>query len=153
MHHINNWLAVLHSLLTKKHKQSLKSIKTQPLLPSQLWNLSVADPGFLIRQEGWVPALSLARKHIIWQDFCQKLHEHERNWTDWGGRRGVTLTPLVGLANTCAETIKTYDSREKLHFRCTVIQLRHLLLARMCRNQSILPVLGRATSLHPYTIP
>ena len=39
---------------------------------------SVADPGFP-EGEGHQP-LSLGRKPNIWQDFCRKLHENERNW-------------------------------------------------------------------------
>ena len=38
--------------------------------------------------------LSLGWKPIIWQVFCQKLHENERNWTRWGRRRGSLATTL-----------------------------------------------------------
>ena len=30
--------------------------------------------------------MSLGQKLIIWQDFCRKLHENERNWTKKGAR-------------------------------------------------------------------
>ena len=35
--------------------------------------------------DGGRQPLSLGQKHIIWQDFCHKLHENERNWTGEGG--------------------------------------------------------------------
>ena len=31
-----------------------------------------------------VQSLSMGQKPIIWQDFCRKLHENERNWTKKG---------------------------------------------------------------------
>ena len=40
---------------------------------------TVADQGFPKR--GRQP-LYLGQKPIIWQDFCRKLHENERNWTE-----------------------------------------------------------------------
>ena len=44
---------------------------------------SVVDPGFpRWRWGGRCEPLSLGRKPIILQDFCQKLHENERNWTE-----------------------------------------------------------------------
>ena len=45
---------------------------------------AVADPGF--PRWGGQP-LSLDRKPIIWQNFCRKLHENERNWTESRGAR------------------------------------------------------------------
>ena len=41
--------------------------------------------------EGRQP-LRLDQKPIIWQDFSQKLHQNERNWTKRGAR--VPRTPL-----------------------------------------------------------
>ena len=44
---------------------------------------SVADPGFPRRGGATIKPLCLARKPVIWQDFCRKLHENERNGTEW----------------------------------------------------------------------
>ena len=44
----------------------------------------MANPGFP-RPRGHQP-MSLGQKPIIWQDFCWKLHENERNWTEKGAR-------------------------------------------------------------------
>ena len=42
------------------------------------------DPEFP-RWAGRQP-LVWGQKPIIWQDFCQKLHENERNWIEKGAR-------------------------------------------------------------------
>ena len=47
---------------------------------------AVVDPGFPRR--GHQP-LILEQKPIIWQSFCLKLQENERNWTE----SGVCLVP------------------------------------------------------------
>ena len=46
------------------------------------WSIpSGSDP------DGGRHPLSLGGKTIIWQDFCRKLHENERNWTQRDGAR------------------------------------------------------------------
>ena len=47
--------------------------------------LPVADPGLPRRGR---QSLSLGQKAIIWQDFCRKRHENERNFTESGGVPG-----------------------------------------------------------------
>ena len=42
--------------------------------------------------DGGRQRLNLGQKPIIWQDFCRKLHENERNWTERGG--GMSLPPF-----------------------------------------------------------
>ena len=55
--------------------------------------LPVADPGFPRRRGRTNPRVWANLKPItdIWQDFCRKLHENEKNWTDRrvGGGRGA----------------------------------------------------------------
>ena len=50
----------------------------------------VADPGFPRRG---TPTLSLWRKPLIWQDFCQKLHENERHVPKGGGGKDCSYHP------------------------------------------------------------
>ena len=45
--------------------------------------MPVADPGF--PEGGGYQPQSLWQTPIIWQDYCQKLHENERNWTEREG--------------------------------------------------------------------
>ena len=45
---------------------------------------AVADPGFPQMEGEGHQLLSLGHKPNIWQDFCQELHENERNWTESG---------------------------------------------------------------------
>ena len=52
------------------------------------------DSGF--RRWGWGATPWFGVTPIIWQDFCQRLHENERNWTE---RRRVFLVPPLGSAN------------------------------------------------------
>ena len=54
---------------------------------------SVVDPGFPRRGR---QLMVLGHKPIIWQDFWQKLHENERNWTERGRVPGA---PSFGSAN------------------------------------------------------
>ena len=50
---------------------------------------SVANPRF---PRGWTVGgggegfqpMRRGRKHVMWQNFCLKLHENERNWLRWG---------------------------------------------------------------------
>ena len=48
--------------------------------------------------------VGLGQNTIIWQDFCQKLHEDERNWTQG---RGASIAPL-GTANGCLAIISVF---------------------------------------------
>ena len=50
---------------------------------NQWWIQDFSDGGRVLTSEFGV-------KNIIWQDFCQKLHENERNWTE---RRRASLAP------------------------------------------------------------
>ena len=52
---------------------------------------SMADTGFPRRGlGGGGQPLSLGQKPTIWQGFCRKLHENQRNWT---GEEGASLVP------------------------------------------------------------
>ena len=54
----------------------------------------MADPGFP-RRRGRQP-LSLVQKPIIWHDFCPKLHENERIWTETGADPNIGFSGRVG---------------------------------------------------------
>ena len=56
---------------------------------------TVADPGFHRRTGGGRQPLRLGRKPIICQDFCRKLHENGRNWTEGGGGRASLVPPWI----------------------------------------------------------
>ena len=52
--------------------------------PTHCSTYAVADLGFSRGGGVGHQSLSLAQEPFIWQVFCRKLHENERNWTEGG---------------------------------------------------------------------
>ena len=53
--------------------------------------------------------LSLGQKPNIWQDYCRKLYENERNWTEGsGGRRvpGAPLDPTMDIPTILSDSVR-----------------------------------------------
>ena len=51
--------------------------------------------------------LSLGQKPIIWQDFCRKLHENERNWT--ARRAFIPSAPFDPVMNLILFDFNLFD--------------------------------------------
>ena len=69
---------------------------------------AVADPGFPRRG---VNPLGLRYKPIIWQDFCQNLHENERNCTE-----GVCLAPpWIRQCTSCGVSLTFQKKCKRSH--------------------------------------
>ena len=68
--------------------------------PYMFDDYSVVDPGFP-RRGASTP--EFGPKPIIWQDFCQNLHENERHWTKGRHIPGVPLasTNVIEHFNEC----------------------------------------------------
>ena len=49
--------------------------------------------------------LNLGQKPIICQDFCRKLHENERNWTERGASLASPLDPPMVFVSVLRETL------------------------------------------------
>ena len=72
----------LHKLARQLSQRfMIHSIPRAALVARIFMTSSVTDPGFPRRGR---QLLNLGQKSIIWQDFCRKLHENERNWTKRG---------------------------------------------------------------------
>ena len=63
---------------------------------------AVVHPGF--PRWGRQPMI-LGQKLIVWQDFCQKLHENERNWTE--GEMRIPTAPTADPASWEQSTLST----------------------------------------------